>query len=148
MGTKEYFHSTRNEKHRFQSWQVGKQKLCVFLLSSPPRERFHMASWQPYWCSKAMKWWLCCCSKPILFLRKGFLLFQWICTDAGHVSENALYLRSSPYGEYVLNFWVLSCNTPYCSQRTRADITLNKLFWYHAPEVYLPLSLIPTTGKL
>ena len=29
------------------------------------RERMHMTSWQPYWCSKTIKQRPCCCTKPI-----------------------------------------------------------------------------------
>lgn len=36
------------------------------------------------WCSKPIQWYL------TLFLCKGFLLFQQICIDVDHVSENAL----------------------------------------------------------
>ena len=39
---------------------------------------FHMTSWQPNQS----------CGSWTLFLCKRFLLFQWICIDAGHVSEN------------------------------------------------------------
>lgn len=31
------------------------------------------------------------CGSLLLFLCKCFLLFQWICIDADHVSKNALY---------------------------------------------------------
>ena len=55
-----------------------------------------MTSRRPYWCPKTMKRLPCWCPKPIsgsrtLFLCKLFLLFQQICIDAGHVSENTLY---------------------------------------------------------
>ena len=48
-------------------------------------ECFHMTSWRPYFCvpnQSSGSW--------NLFVRKGFLLFQQICIDAGHVSENTL----------------------------------------------------------
>ena len=55
-----------------------------------------MTSRWPYWCPKTMKRLPCWCPKPIsgsrtLFFCKRFLLFQQICIDAGHVSENTLY---------------------------------------------------------
>ena len=59
-------------------------------------QHFHMTSWQPYWCSRTH--WngghVCVpnqyCGSWTLFLCKHFLLLHKF-TDAGHVSENALY---------------------------------------------------------
>ena len=60
-------------------------------------ERFRMTSRRPYWCPK--QWNGGRVGVPnqssgswTLFLCKRFLLFQDICTDAGHVSENTLYI--------------------------------------------------------
>ena len=57
----------------------------------------HMTSWRPYLCPKTMNGGHVCvpnqsCGGWTLFLCKRFLLFQLICIDAGHVSENTLYL--------------------------------------------------------
>ena len=58
-------------------------------------ECFHVTSRPPYWFPKTMK--RRPCSKLVLCETKfsyanAFFLFQKICLDAGHVSENALYI--------------------------------------------------------
>ena len=83
---------------------------------------FHITSRRPYWCPKTIKRRPCWCPKPVLwelnsFLKcKRFLLFQDICIDAGHVSENTL-LQHSEYFRFKLPFrtasFSTSCLFPY-----------------------------------
>ena len=59
------------------------------------KECFHMTSRRPYWCLKQWNGGHVSvpnqsCGSWILFLCKHFLLCQYICIDAGYVSENAL----------------------------------------------------------
>ena len=55
-----------------------------------------MTSRRPYWFPKTMKRWPCGCPKTnpvgveLFSYANAFFLFQYICIDAGHVSENAL----------------------------------------------------------
>ena len=55
-----------------------------------------MTSRRPYWCPKTMKRWPCWCPKPVLWeLSSFFMQTLSICIDAGHVSENTLYIVCS-----------------------------------------------------
>ena len=66
---------------------------------------------RPCWCPNQS------CGSWTLFLCKRFLLFQKICIDAGHVSENTLYLymenmvifyhaRTTNFEEKIEGLWI------------------------------------------
>ena len=83
-------------------WKRTSKKNCQFYwkkrqTNKSTIECFHMTSRRPYWCLKTMKRLPCWCPKPILwelnsFLKQTLSFVPINLPDAGHVSENTLYL--------------------------------------------------------
>ena len=73
----------------------NKHQNNIFSLIEPETiERLHLTSRRPCWCTKTILWEL------------NSFLTQSISIDAGHVSENPLYIHGShPVGPRLLSYW-------------------------------------------